>query len=174
MKKFCLLLLCLLLMSTAAFAADTLPASLGSEPELVSLPAAFVHFYVPAGMDGYEGDAEAHELGFRYGCGDDTLDLTITVYDNRYQTLKDYTAFYMQHTDYTAVSEETIGDIKVQRLTKATDPNGFQIMVVAPGDESLYENADGAFAIYHLSFYCETPEGKALVEDILSTLAKDE
>ncbi len=171
MKKCCVFLLCLLLMSTAALAQDNLPASLGNSPEEVILPAALLHLYVPSGMDRTEGDIESHDQGFRLTRFDDTFSITVYVHDNHFQTPKDYVANYMQHKEFSAVADEMIGEIRVQRLTKADDPENFEIVVMPQLDEEFLSSPGEDFAIYHLMFSCDTPEANALAQDVLSTLS---
>lgn len=170
MKKLCLLL-CLLLMSTTAFAAESLPASLGNDPEEVILPAAMLHLYVPAGLDREEGDIESLDQGFRLSRFNDDFSITIHVHDNHFQAPKEYVATYMQHRGFTTVADEAIGEIKVQRLIKAGDPDTFEIVVMPQLDEEFLSNPSEVFEVYHLHFNCSDAAAQALAQDVLSTLS---
>ena len=166
-KRFILLLaLCLCLLCTTA-AAEGAPQGLSYEARELSMPAAGVMVYVPADMDGVEGDEEAYDLGFRFDCFNDadTFDCTLYVNDSRDMSLADYAAFYAGRSGYAAYAAETVNGYTVMRLTGADNPNDFTVLIAGT-------DTDAPSAVYSLSFGCSGEADAALANEILNTLTE--
>lgn len=171
MKKLLALLICLMLPFSLALAEDSAPQGLSYKAEEFNMPAIGFRVYIPADMEGYGGDEEAFDMGFRFNLGDEAIGFSMdgSVECGRDMSLADYANFFGERAGYGEPKVEEINGCMAVTLTKTEDP---AVTVVVLGGKADLQKDDPYY--YELLFYCGSEKADALKAEILSTITEND